>query len=185
MGDVLTLEPGEEIEVNVRIPPTIEPYVLGVDLVQSDEVETRMTAIGDGVFTLALDATADWMYARLSIDGNTWYKEAPCDDGGDDEERIWLSPTYIDWLEVDPKDTGDTAENTDTNPTDDSRLTDSDCTAAPPDDSGVDEDPGADLPCGCNGNPKTRWSVASALLALFLYRQRRSTRHAVPAQPIV
>jgi len=78
----------------VTVPPELAPYVLGVGLVGLSDREV-LEPDGEGRWSVTL-SPPEVFYIELRIDGESWYGEAGCDDGGEDaEERIWLSPSWV------------------------------------------------------------------------------------------
>jgi MYXO-CTERM domain-containing protein len=95
LGDELLLEAGEPLTVEVSIPEVLAPSVLAAEVVTLDAV-LRMGEEGGGVWSLTLGDAPEVFYVQLRVDGEAWYGEEGCEDGGEDaEERIWLSPSWV------------------------------------------------------------------------------------------
>ena len=95
-GWELPMSPGEELEAIVRVPPEVEPYIIGATLVSS-RGDIDLLSLGGGRYRYRTTDAPEWFYPRLRINGRAWYGE-PCEDAGEDyEERIWLSPSRILW----------------------------------------------------------------------------------------
>ncbi len=101
MGEGLDIGETDEIEIRVKVPELWDAYITEV-LIVSPDGRAAMTASGGGVFTSTL-AVADlphYTYPMIRIDGEAWYGQYGCNDGGTSfEERIWLSPS---WFTPDP-----------------------------------------------------------------------------------
>lgn len=98
MGEELEVATGAELEVLLRLPSEHQSAVLQATLRTPDD-ELELTRLADGVYTtvIAPQDRPAWAYAVLNIDGDAWYGQAGCDDGGvNSEERLWLSPTWFD-----------------------------------------------------------------------------------------
>jgi len=95
MGELLAPTERGPVTAELKIPLGVSPFVLGVELVTPLGVEV-FEAAADGHWLLTYDSPAPWFYPRIRVDGAAWYGGEACPDNGDDEERIWLSPTWYD-----------------------------------------------------------------------------------------
>lgn len=98
MGDEIDLPSDATLEAELRIPAALEHTVESAHLI-TPEGSLSLAPQGDGIFgaSISPDKRPAWAYARLLLDGERWYGQAGCDDGGaNNEERIWLSPTWFD-----------------------------------------------------------------------------------------
>jgi hypothetical protein len=103
IGADIGLPAGQDLDVEVRIPSELVEYVIGVNLVSPDGT-TSMSMTGDGVWTATYaDGQAPaWTYPALEIDGDSYWGEGNCDDGGPDgTEWLWLSPSWVEEAEPD------------------------------------------------------------------------------------
>lgn len=106
MGDVLSLNRGETLTINVTVPEVLAHTVTEVTLVSSSDStdaalwsNTAMESSKAGAWTLTIDDPPEVFYPMFQIDGESWYGKEGCDDGGkDSNERVWLTPSWIDWL---------------------------------------------------------------------------------------
>jgi len=108
MGEVLAVPPEATVTVRLAIPPEHEPAVLTAILVTPDE-ELSLEPLGDGAFGLELAPGEQpaWAYGMVVLDGERWYGEDGCDDGGSNsEERVWLSPSWFGSASAGDSDTG-------------------------------------------------------------------------------
>ncbi len=159
MGEELVLAAEANIEAILTIPSEHEGAILQAFL-RTPHEDIELAHGADGVYraTISRQDRPAWIYAVLRIDGDRWYGEQGCDDGGDDrEERIWLSPTWLDLPQ-----TPDSGEDHDTDDEDeDSKV----------DDSG----PGDPAPTGCGGcaGAPSRAALALVPAGLLCAWQRR------------
>ncbi|MFT5679843.1 MAG: hypothetical protein ACI8RZ_000748 [Myxococcota bacterium] len=103
MGAFVGLPDAQPLDVTLSVPPELAVYVLEVSLL-GPHSRVAMTDIGDGHFTLTLDAedVPAWTYPEITVSGADWYGTGGCEDGGkNDEERVWLSPTWFDPADAD------------------------------------------------------------------------------------
>ena len=109
MGERLTPAERGPISVELRLPAEVSPDVIAVELVTPTGVET-FDAAEAGRWTLDYERPAPWFYPRVRLDGAGLGGGEPCPDNGDDEERLWLSPTWYD-APAAPAPTAPTAES--------------------------------------------------------------------------
>jgi len=177
MGDVIAVPDGAPLTVRVRVPSPLAPYITEVEIITLER-DYPAEAFTGGIWEARLSEPPTMLYPRLKIDGDLWYGEAGCADGGDtSEERIWLSPTYIG----EPGDTGVGGGDSDPDDSDpaghdsDPIIGDS----APP---GVDSGPpaadGGGAPpkegCACDPSGGLGGAWVFALAALGWRRRRQS-----------
>jgi hypothetical protein len=99
------------------------------------------------------DEVPHYLYPMLILDGEAWYGEDGCDDGGESaEERVWLSPTWFTPEPEAPDDDDDTADDDDDTAGDDDSTGDDDTSEADDDDDDNDDDDG-----GYKGNVSDGW----------------------------
>ncbi|MDP7110811.1 MAG: hypothetical protein QGH45_02545, partial [Myxococcota bacterium] len=139
MGESLLFEDADELEIRVRVPEIWDAFVIEVLMVGPDG-RAQMTAEGGGNFvsTLEADEVPDYLYPMLILDGEAWYGEDGCDDGGESaEERVWLSPT---WFTPEPEGDDDDDDDDDDHTDDDDATADDDDSTGDDDASGDDDD---------------------------------------------
>jgi hypothetical protein len=150
MGEGLEFEDADELEIRLKVPELWDAFVTEALMVSPDG-QASMTAEGDGSFvsTLEADQVPVYLYPMLILDGEAWYGEDGCDDGGEStEERVWLSPTWFT-----PAPEGDDDDDDDvTDDDDDDSISDDD--SAGDDDTGDDDDDDDD---GYKGNVSDGW----------------------------
>ncbi len=98
LGDVLALPPGQDLDVTVQLPAEKEPFVQKVTL-DSTGLTWPLTPAGHGVWStrLSSDTVPDYFYITVHVDGGLWWSDQGCPDGGvDDNERIWMSPSFVE-----------------------------------------------------------------------------------------
>jgi len=99
IGEEISVQAGRPIWVKVRIRPKDSVHVTKVVVVGSGGQATELTSTRPGTYIAKISPAAipDWAYVRIHIDGDGWWGEGACDDGGSTvEERIWMSPTWFD-----------------------------------------------------------------------------------------
>jgi hypothetical protein len=123
MGDVINLEIGDPVDVEVRIPNDYVPHVTSVslrypDMTSGDKalwLESDMSYAKNGVWTASFAHTPLVLYPTIHIDGKSWYGKENCTDGGkDSDEAVWLSPTWLNEVQLDTDAetrTSDTQDN--------------------------------------------------------------------------
>ena len=115
MGEEVGMPEGQDLDVEVRVPAEWSEYVTSVQL-RGNGFEFQMQAMGEGVFVITVNEhdLPDYVYPMIVLDGEAWYEGVDCDDGGDDlEQRIWLSPTWLDGVAADLDSDGYTFEDGD------------------------------------------------------------------------
>jgi hypothetical protein len=145
MGEEVTIPAGQDLDVEVRVPEPAAPFVLAARLVGPDATFWDLVGSG-GSFTVRIpaDRVPSFLYAELAFDGLGYEGRATCEDGGEtDDDRVWLSPT---WISIEEE------------PTLDSAAADG---AHQPRDRG----------CGCAAGPAAAPGLAFALLSIV--RRRR------------
>ncbi len=104
MGEIAGLPPGQPLVVSVTVPSEADPFIDEVRLVGPGAEMIATTSAGDGLFSVELVA-ADvpaWLYAEVIFDGLAYTTQEKCEDGGtESEERLWLSPIFIEAGEPD------------------------------------------------------------------------------------
>ncbi|MFZ5480020.1 MAG: MopE-related protein [Myxococcota bacterium] len=103
LGDALAVPVGEDLEVRVEVPSGHLSHVTGVDVV-TEGARWSLVEDGTGGFDGVVPAAEvpSWAYVEVEVDGASFYGGAGvCDDGGDDWEYVWSSPSWIqlrtDW----------------------------------------------------------------------------------------
>ena len=119
MGDILDLRPGAGVLAHLSIPAEYETAVTSVTMVVLDDIgeqkqswqELQFEEAGEGTWTLEMKEPASVFYPLLRIDGEVWYGEDGCDDGGKDtNEQVWLSPSWVHFKEAVAKSDGWSAD---------------------------------------------------------------------------
>jgi hypothetical protein len=107
MGEVLSFPAGASLRAEVTVPEEHAVHVTEVQLLYPEVgvedppiwVAHGMTAKSVGVWEVVLETSPELFYPMVIVDGDSWYGKGNCDDGGTDAfERIWLSPSWIEWL---------------------------------------------------------------------------------------
>jgi hypothetical protein len=107
MGEVLSFPAGASLRAEVTVPEEHAVHVTEVQLLYPEVgVEDpsiwsalKMEATSVGTWEAVLETAPDLFYPMVIVDGDSWYGKGNCDDGGTDAfERIWLSPSWIEWL---------------------------------------------------------------------------------------
>ncbi len=141
MGEEIDLETAMDVYISVRVPKEQAAFVTQVRLRAEDGASYELFSDEGGggwSYTLAAESLPDFAFVELGIDGATWYAEEDCNDGGDnDEERIWLSPTWFDVADEPEEDLDSDGWTVD----------DGDC-----DDEDPAVNPGADEDCDTSGD---------------------------------
>lgn len=94
MGQVVVVPEGSSVQVRVRVP---EEHADVVEAVVFTTPDGRLQGSPDGVgaWSLPADDLPAFVYAELQVDGAAWNPD--CVDGGDtDDERVWLSPVWLE-----------------------------------------------------------------------------------------
>lgn len=96
LGDAVTVPSGQDLDVEVRVPPAYASYVLDVRVVTEG---TAWTLGGSGATWSGSVPAADlpaWAYVEVRLDGLAWWGKGGCDDGGKStDEYLWLSPSWF------------------------------------------------------------------------------------------
>ncbi len=102
LGEDLDVPAGSAVVVRVSLPESDAVNVLEAVLVDPDE-ETPLDYVGDGAFeaTLDPDTLPAWVYAAVNLDAVPYESSTSCDDGGDDTEWLWASPTWFTSVDAD------------------------------------------------------------------------------------
>lgn len=101
MGADLLVDPTVDLEIEVRVPAEWVAFVDDIALVTPEHpdgagVMYYYDDVGAFVGLLPASDVEGYVYPRLVIDGGSWYGRSGCEDGGDnDDEQIWVSPSYI------------------------------------------------------------------------------------------
>ncbi len=104
LGDELDLPEGLDLEVAVHLPDAALDAVVEVVLVGPDgSWELEPESGGGFAVELTPEEVPAWIYAAVRLDGAAFYSEQHlerCDDtGSDDDEWLWMSPS---WIEIVP-----------------------------------------------------------------------------------
>ena len=97
LGEDLAIAEGDDLDIEVRIPEEHEFAAHHVLLVHHGGAIT-MDADGGGRWSTQLDhqELPRWVYPAIFLNGQNWYGDAQCNDGGDDAgEVVWGSPSWI------------------------------------------------------------------------------------------
>lgn len=96
LGESFTLPEGQNLEVEVTFPESLQPWVRGVELVSPQE-RWAMQAQADGHYQLEVSDSEvpAYLYAAIEMDGGSVYQNGCDDAGSDDTEWIWVSPSWI------------------------------------------------------------------------------------------
>ena len=192
MGEDLDLSEVQALAVELRVPEAWDSFVTEVSLI-GPEGDLPMDASGGGLFEASATVSdlPIYLYPLLKVDGEAWYGDDGCDDGGDSgEERIWLSPTWFEphpdgpLPDDDDDDDNDDDDDDDVTADDDSAGDDDtsgdDDTTGDPDDDNVGNgfltDPEAPGSCSCvvAVGPATGAGCALAVSLVALLARRRS-----------
>lgn len=103
LGQDLDLEVGQDLEVQIRVPPEHAAMVTSVWLIEPDGQEPLVEGEpGTWTLSMATDVAPSWAYVAVQVDGRAWFGTAWCDDAGNDDfDWIWMSPT---WFHLDAPD---------------------------------------------------------------------------------
>jgi hypothetical protein len=121
LGDDIALPDTQSLDVEVLVGGDDLDAVLGVTLV-SDERRWEMVPGDPGSWSLTIpfDEVPAYLYASVHMDGAVLYGTDGCqDDGSDDDEFLWSSPSWITVVPSDLDHDGVTSGNgdcDDTNP---------------------------------------------------------------------
>ncbi len=103
MGEELGLPPDQPLDLEVRVPESMEVHVDSVIAVGPD-YRHELDPLGGGAWTrhVSADSVPAYLYVEIVLDGDSWYGADGCDDGGDgSDEHVWLSPAWLDEGEPD------------------------------------------------------------------------------------
>jgi hypothetical protein len=140
LGEQLEVDADQTLSVSAGVPEGYRDQVQSVYLVTPDG-EALVDQGEDLRWTWAAggDQAPEWAYFMLLVDGDLYYADGACEDGGaDTQERIWLSPNWF--IVRTSGDTGDTGGGD----TGDTGGVDTGDTGVPPDtgDTGSPDDTG-------------------------------------------
>jgi len=102
LGEAVSAPASFDLDVEVTVPVDRARYVTAVDVVGPDTTWS-LTDDGAGEWTGAVPAgeVPAWLFVAVEIDGAAWYAPEGCDDGGDDVEWLWGSPSPLTLWEDD------------------------------------------------------------------------------------
>ncbi len=94
LGEAITLPTTADLGVSIDVDPASSAAVTAVWLITpTTDVPMDATSASTWGVTIAADAVPAWAYIAVQFDATTL---GLCDDGnGNDEEWMWLSPSYI------------------------------------------------------------------------------------------
>jgi len=96
-GERFGLERDDDVRFEVQVSEEHDGFVQEVELYMTNRI-VPMEEDGPGRWSWRSDGGTVplWAYAELVIDGDAWYGEDGCEDGGEDRsERVWLSPSWF------------------------------------------------------------------------------------------
>jgi len=106
MGDAIDLPEGEDLTVEAALPPGWAIYALDASAVTADG-EIPLFDQGGGIWAASIPAieVPEWLYVQIRLDGASYYAGTDCEDGGDDDdEHLWISPSWITLTDPLPDD---------------------------------------------------------------------------------
>ncbi len=102
LGQDLEIPAGSPVVVRVTLPESDALNVLEAVLI-APEQEIPLDYVADGVFEATLDP-ADmpaWVYAAVNLQADPYKIRPGCDDGGQDNEWLWASPSWFTQADAD------------------------------------------------------------------------------------
>lgn len=102
LGQDLALPEGQPLVVDLDYPAEFQPWVTSVVLRgPGARWEMRSTGPGTWVYSFPPEQVPVLLYAEIQVLGRIW-STRDCDDGGtNDEEWIWLSPSWVNPVDGD------------------------------------------------------------------------------------
>lgn len=105
LGDGVGLPAGQPLDVSVQVPSSSAGAVKGVTLVGPSGALFTLAGNGAGTWTTSIEPfeLPEYLYAAVQLDGVLLYgsSTACLDGGGDADEWLWASPS---WIEAAPGD---------------------------------------------------------------------------------
>lgn len=101
LGDSLTMTEGTPLDVEVRVPTDDAASILSVEVVGPRGYRAALSDLGQGVWEGSFDLAdaPEYLYVEVRVDGQSYWGLGSCVDGGaDDDEYLWLSPSWITWI---------------------------------------------------------------------------------------
>ena len=108
LGEALTAPQDADLDAELMFPADRAGFVLGVELVGPD-ARWPLTEVSKGRWIGAAPQAElpEWLYIAVELDGAGWYGGfGACEDGGDDQEWIWVSPSPLTLFDDDVDDDG-------------------------------------------------------------------------------
>ncbi len=107
LGATIDAPASYDLDVSVSVPADRAHLVTAVQVVGPDATWSLLDdGAGNWTGSVPAGAVPPWLYAAVEIDGAAWYAPDGCNDGGDDTEWLWGSPSTITLWEDDSDSDG-------------------------------------------------------------------------------